>query len=128
MPIKTILAVSLAATSLVSPAALAGSPCFVAGDALGMELHYAAVLALATPEVDPLDFEPFETRLTEVSMGAFEDHVERIKAPSSIAWTVPVVEPTITAADGPSTKIVLAALLHWFRLDATATCWMAVVN
>lgn len=31
--------------------------CFVAGDALGVELHCAAVLALATPEQDPLTYE-----------------------------------------------------------------------
>ena len=131
MPTKTILALSLAATSLFNPAGMAapaGSPCFVAGDALGMELHYAAVLALATPEVDPMAFEPFETRLTEVSMGAFETVVEPVTAPRSIAWTAPPAASTINAIDAPSTHAVLKDLLDWFCLDAPATCWMAIVS
>ncbi|MCH2135233.1 MAG: hypothetical protein MK101_01475 [Phycisphaerales bacterium] len=44
-----------------------GRATFVAGDALGVELHCAAVLALATPEVDPVRFDPAPVVLAEAT-------------------------------------------------------------
>ena len=57
MPRRTLLT-SLFATALLSTTTAAtAAPCFVAGDALGVELHCVAVMALATPEVDPMNMD-----------------------------------------------------------------------
>lgn len=58
------LAAALSGLCALSPTSLGqSSPCLVAGDALGVELHCAAVLALATPPEDPMVIEARPVRM-----------------------------------------------------------------
>jgi hypothetical protein len=105
MPRNRLLNTLLATAILSTTTAATAAPCFVAGDALGVELHCVAVMALATPEVDPMHMDT-PTVLAHV------DHT-----PAAVENTAP------TAAD------IFERLAAWFDTDFnTNNYWMAIVH
>ena len=80
MPRRTLLT-SLFTTALLSTTTAAtAAPCFVAGDALGVELHCVAVMALVTPEVNPMNMDaPVQLAVADATPTA-ADILERFTA------------------------------------------------
>ena len=101
-----------ASTSAASPS----SPCFVAGDTLGVELHCVAVMAMATPQTDPMQWDtPMQIAST---------------VPTSTWSTKPAIAAqTIQAEPVPNTLELFERFATWFNQDLTdSNVWMAIVH
>jgi len=133
--LNTALALGAAFLGLavLTPAAVAQrttAPCFVAGDALGVELHCAAVLALATPERDPMEVNEFPMALAVAPTQAPPSSVRLSPRtpPGTVHWTPVTVAPLEVV--NPWT--LLTAMTAWLTPDKPSfdreTIWMAIVN
>ena len=130
-------AVALGATlfglAAMTPAAAAqtmSGPCFVAGDTLGVELHVVAVLALATPAPDPMEFNAFPIELATVPVPSVQ-HALVNYAPTGHAHVEPTAV-THTQMTSPNPWTLLANLADWLTVAPPSfgdnTLWMAIVN
>ncbi len=120
----------LAAMTPATAAETMNGPCFVAGDALGVELHVVAVLALATPAPDPMEFNAFPIELARVPVPSVQ-HALINYAPTGHAHVEPTaVTHTQTTSTNPWT--LLADLANWLTVAPPSfgddTLWIAIVD
>lgn len=133
---KTTFALGTALCSLAvltpNTAGQSGAPCFVAGDALGVELHCAAVMALATPEPDPIEFEAFPVELASATAAAFEPTFIIATARHINMPLAPIDVNNATAEHAAFAWSMLDDLAQWLTPQMPAfannTVWMAIVN
>lgn len=124
---------ALCLLAALPPAATAqptDGPCFVAGDALGVDLHVVAVLALATPSLDPMEFHAFPIELAARPTAPVQLAQFKPTTPRQAHATPVTMTQTLVAAPHPWT--LFASLATWLTVAPPsfddATLWMAIVN